>query len=113
MVGSYAIYHDLSDVHRQQYFESLLEISPTAIITVGLDDQVASWNPAAERLFGYSQDEALGRNVDELIAGHRISRTRLAKSTSEAPGTNTGSSHAAYARTARRSTSSCSLLPFA
>ena len=49
MVGSYAIYHDLSDVHRQkQYFESLLEISPTAIITVGLDDQVASWNPAAE-----------------------------------------------------------------
>ena len=70
MVGSYAIYHDLSDVHRQkQYFESLLEISPTAIITVGLDDQVASWNPAAERLFGYSQDEALGRNVDELIAG--------------------------------------------
>jgi PAS domain S-box-containing protein len=69
MVGSYAIYHDLSDVHRQkQYFESLLEISPTAIITVGLDDQVSSWNPAAERLFGYSRDEALGRNVDELIA---------------------------------------------
>ena len=51
MVGSYAIYHDLSDVHRQkQYFESLLEISPSAIITVGNDDKVTAWNPAAEAL---------------------------------------------------------------
>jgi PAS domain S-box-containing protein len=68
-VGSYAIYHDLSDVHRQkQYFESLLEISPTAIITVDLDDKVTAWNPAAERLFGYSREEAMGRDVDDLIA---------------------------------------------
>jgi PAS domain S-box-containing protein len=69
MVGSYAIYHDLSDVHRQKrYFESLLEISPTAIVTVGLDDKVTSWNPAAEKLFGYTREEAVGRNVDDLIA---------------------------------------------
>jgi PAS domain S-box-containing protein len=69
IVGSYAIYHDLSDVHRQkQYFESLLEISPTAIVTVGLDDKVTSWNPAAEKLFGYTRDEAVGRDVDDLIA---------------------------------------------
>jgi PAS domain S-box-containing protein len=69
MVGSYAIYHDLSDVHRQkQYFESLLEISPSAIVTVGLDDKVTSWNPAAEKLFGYTREEAVGRNVDDLIA---------------------------------------------
>jgi PAS domain S-box-containing protein len=69
MVGSYAIYHDLSDVHRQkQYFESLLEISPSAIITVGNDDKVTAWNPAAEKLFGYTREEAIGRDVDELIA---------------------------------------------
>jgi PAS domain S-box-containing protein len=69
MVGSYAIYHDLSDVHRQkQYFESLLEISPAAIITVGLDDKVTSWNPAAEKLFGYTREEAVGRDVDDLLA---------------------------------------------
>jgi PAS domain S-box-containing protein len=69
MVGSYAIYHDLSDVHRQkQYFESLLEISPTAIITVGLDDKVTSWNPAAEKLFGYTREEAVERDIDDLIA---------------------------------------------
>jgi PAS domain S-box-containing protein len=69
VVGSYAIYHDLSDVHRQkQYFESLLEISPTAIVTVDLQDTVTSWNPAAEKLFGYTREEAVGRNVDDLIA---------------------------------------------
>jgi PAS domain S-box-containing protein len=69
VVGSYAIYHDLSEVHRQkQYFESLLEISPTAIVTVDLEDTVTSWNPAAEKLFGYAREEAVGRNVDGLIA---------------------------------------------
>jgi PAS domain S-box-containing protein len=68
-VGSYAIYNDLSDVHRQkQYFESLLEISPTAIITVDNDDRVTSWNPAAEKLFGYAREEAVGRDIGELIA---------------------------------------------
>src|SRR5690349_6649761 len=47
-IGSYAIYHDVSELHRQkQYYESLLEISPTAIITVDLDGAITSWNPAA------------------------------------------------------------------
>ncbi|MDQ4019400.1 MAG: PAS domain S-box protein, partial [Actinomycetota bacterium] len=68
-VGWYVIYHDVSELHRQkQYFESLLEVSPTAIITVDLDDNVSSWNPAAEKLFGYACEDALGRNVDELVA---------------------------------------------
>jgi PAS domain S-box-containing protein len=68
-IGSYAIYHDVSELHRQkQYFESLLEISPTAIITVDLEDKVTSWNPAAEKLFGNACDEAVGRNIDALVA---------------------------------------------
>ena len=91
MVGSYAIYHDLSDVHRQkQYFESLLEISPTAIVTVDLADMVTSWNPAAEKLFGYTREEAVGRNVDQLIAASPDLRAEARKSTAEAPRTNTG-----------------------
>jgi PAS domain S-box-containing protein len=68
-IGWYVIYHDVSELHRQkQYFESLLDVSPTAIITVDVDDNVTSWNPAAEKLFGYACDEALGRNVDDLVA---------------------------------------------
>jgi len=68
-VGYYAIYHDISDVQRQRrYYEALFTLSPTAIATIDRDDNVTSWNAAAERLFGYSQQEAIGRNIDDLVA---------------------------------------------
>ena len=52
------------------YYESLLERSPSAIAIVDMDEVVTSWNPAAERLFGYSRDEAMGRKIDSLVASH-------------------------------------------
>jgi PAS domain S-box-containing protein len=67
--GYLVIYHDISQLQRQkQYYQSLLEVSPTAIVTVDPDHQVTSWNPAAEKLFGYSREEAIGRDVDSLVA---------------------------------------------
>ncbi len=58
-----------ADLRRQkEYYESLLALSPTAIVTIDLDDRVTSWNPAAERLFGYTREEAIGRDVDDLVA---------------------------------------------
>jgi PAS domain S-box-containing protein len=69
LVGKYAIYHDISDLQRQRrYFESLLEISPVAVVTTGLDASVTSWNPAAEKLFGYTAEEAIGQNLERLVA---------------------------------------------
>jgi PAS domain S-box-containing protein len=68
-VGTLGIYHDITELNRQRRFlEALLEVSPQAIITTTLDDIVASWNPAAERLFGYSAQEAVGRDIDDLVA---------------------------------------------
>jgi PAS domain S-box-containing protein len=68
-LGSYVIYHDISELQRRrQYLESLLELSPTAIVTMDLDHNVTSWNPAAESLFGYSRGEAIGSYVDDLVA---------------------------------------------
>jgi PAS domain S-box-containing protein len=67
--GYLVIYHDISQLQRQkQYYESLLEVSPTAIVTVDPDYKVTSWNPAAEKLFGYTREEAVGRDVDSLVA---------------------------------------------
>ena len=67
--GYLVIYHDISQLQRQkQYYQSLLEASPTAIVTVDPDHQVTSWNPAAEKLFGYSREEAIGQDVDSLVA---------------------------------------------
>jgi PAS domain S-box-containing protein len=59
-----------SELRRQkEYFEALVLNSPVAIAIMDLDEKVVSWNPAAERLFGYSHDEALGRSIDDLLAG--------------------------------------------
>jgi PAS domain S-box-containing protein len=59
-----------SELRRQkEYFEALVRNSPVAIAIMDLDEKVVSWNPAAERLFGYSQAQAIGRRVDDLVAG--------------------------------------------
>ncbi|WP_309090960.1 HWE histidine kinase domain-containing protein [Phenylobacterium sp.] len=38
-----------------------------AIFTLDADGQILSWNPGAERILGYSADEALGRNFEMLF----------------------------------------------
>ena len=53
---------------RKEYFEVLFQNNPVAVVTIDNDANVTSWNPAAEELFGYTQEEAIGRNVDELVA---------------------------------------------
>jgi PAS domain S-box-containing protein len=51
----------------KQYFEQLVLNSPVAIITLDLEQNIASCNPEFEKLFGYTAEEAVGRNLDELI----------------------------------------------
>jgi PAS domain S-box-containing protein len=69
LVGAFAVYEDVGELVRQRrFFESLVESSPTAIIMVNRDVVVTLWNPAAELLFGYTADEAMGLNLDDLVA---------------------------------------------
>ncbi len=44
-----------------QSMETLIRSSPLAIIAVDLDLKVRLWNPAAQRIFGWSESEVLGR----------------------------------------------------
>ena len=53
---------------QKEYFEALVLNSPVAIAIMDLDAKIASWNPAAERLFGYTEAQAIGRSIDDLIA---------------------------------------------
>ena len=51
-----------AEIARQkQYFESLVGISPVAVIEMDADERVTGWNPAATALFGYAAEEAIGR----------------------------------------------------
>jgi PAS domain S-box-containing protein len=52
----------------REFFEALLLNIPTAVVVIALDGKVVSWNPAAEGLFGYTQDEAIGCDIDDLVA---------------------------------------------
>ncbi|HLE15766.1 MAG TPA: response regulator, partial [Anaerolineales bacterium] len=57
------------EISRQKrYYEMIIANSPAAIILIDSDLRVTGWNPAAERLFGYSQAEAMGEKVDDLVA---------------------------------------------
>ncbi|MGD8751432.1 MAG: PAS domain S-box protein [Anaerolineales bacterium] len=57
------------EIRRQKdYFEALFVNSPVAVMTADLDAKVVSWNPMAEKLFGYTQDEAVGKHIDDLVA---------------------------------------------
>lgn len=50
---------------------AMIECSDDAIIGHSMNSTIASWNPAAERLYGYSPDEILGRSDSLLIPpGH-------------------------------------------
>ncbi len=41
--------------------EAVIRQSPLAVVTVDLEGKVRSWNPAAERLFGWTETEVAGR----------------------------------------------------
>ncbi len=47
--------------------EALLDVAIDAVIIIDFQGTIASFNPAAERLFGYSAAEALGSNVSLLM----------------------------------------------
>jgi PAS domain S-box-containing protein len=53
---------------QKQYFEELVQNSPVAVVTLDNRHNIVSCNPAFEQLYGYSQREVIGRNLDELIS---------------------------------------------
>jgi PAS domain S-box-containing protein len=51
---------------------SIVETSNDAIISKSLDGIIQSWNAAAERVFGFTTEEAVGRNISLVIPPDRL-----------------------------------------
>jgi PAS domain S-box-containing protein len=65
----------------EQRFGFIVESSDDAIISKTLEGIITSWNKSAERIFGYSAEEALGQPITMLIPQDRIDEeTRIIES---------------------------------
>jgi PAS domain S-box-containing protein len=54
----------------QAFLASIIESSDDAIVSKDLNGIIGSWNRGAERIFGYTADEVVGKPVTILIPEH-------------------------------------------
>ncbi|HUB31427.1 MAG TPA: PAS domain S-box protein [Bryobacteraceae bacterium] len=75
IVGVVLVFRDISERRRAQrdaaYLAAIVDSSEDAIIGCSPAGIIQSWNPGAERLFGYRAGEVIGRPLVELVPPDR------------------------------------------
>src|SRR5579862_8819349 len=51
----------------QQYLAAIIQSADDAIISKSLESIVTSWNPSAERMFGYTAKQMVGESIKRII----------------------------------------------
>jgi PAS domain S-box-containing protein len=77
VIGASKIARDITEQRRVErdarHFAAIIQSSDDAIISKDLNGTILSWNPAAERLFGYTALEIVGKSVRTIIPPDRQS----------------------------------------
>lgn len=58
--------------HKQALLAAIVASTDDAIISKTMDGLITSWNPGAEKIFGYSEAEAVGEHISIIIPGDRL-----------------------------------------
>ena len=76
IIGASKIARDISDRYKteekQAMLAAIVDTSDDTILSKTLDGVITSWNKAAEKMFGYTQDEIIGKHISILIPPSRI-----------------------------------------
>jgi PAS domain S-box-containing protein len=75
-VRSEAIVAIRESEQRLRWLGSIVESSDDAIVSKSLDGIITSWNSGAERMFGYTAEEAVGQPITIVIPEDRQSEER-------------------------------------
>jgi len=72
MILVYIFYIKNQLLSSNKKYQQLLDLAPLSFIVVSKNGQIIEWNQTAHQLFGWSQQEAIGQNIFNLIIEHPL-----------------------------------------
>ncbi len=79
-VGVVLVFRDVTERRRDEealaHLAAIVESSEDAIVSKTLDGLIRTWNAGAERLFGFTAEEAVGRPITIIIPADRLDEER-------------------------------------
>lgn len=78
--AAHGTFQDLTERHQQEktraWLAAIVESASEAVVAADLEGPITSWNEAAQRIYGYTADEAIGQPIDMLVPDDKMPETR-------------------------------------